>query len=129
MDLIFNEAREPSTSPARYNYFYNKRKTDSHWHTWGASSRWVCKTIDALQLCNKKSVLEKITTPILLFQAENDTVVCPGGQDNFVKHVQSATKVLVENSDHEMFVGKTELAISWYEKIYAFYKSYLNKGQ
>ncbi len=127
---VFNGEKEPATSVARYNYFYNKRKTNKLWHSWGASNRWVCQTIDALRLCNKKSLLKKITVPVLLFQAEKDIVVCPGGQDNFVKNVKSATKFIVKNSDHEMFIGKTDLAISWYEKIYSFYEKFLNnKGQ
>ena len=129
-DHVLNEEKEAATSVARYNYFYNKRKTNKLWQTWGASNRWVCQTIDALRLCNKKSLLKKITAPILLFQAEKDIVVCPAGQDNFVKHVKSAEKVIVKDSDHEMFIGKTELAISWYEKIYSFYEKFLNnKGR
>ena len=128
-DHEFDEKTAFTTSSERYMYYYNKRKTDKYWHNWGASTRWCYATLKALQQCNKKSVLEKITVPVLLFQAENDTVVCPGGQDNFVKHVKNAQKSVVKNADHELFVGKTIYAHAWYEKVYSFYEKYVSKGQ
>ncbi len=127
VNFVLHEKNHAGTSAERFYYAFNKRKTDKRLQTWGASMQWVGKTVNALQYCNKKKNLQKIITPILLFQAENDETVYPGGQNKFVKYVKTSKKIIVKNSDHEMFIGKTDLALPWYENIYTFYDEFLNK--
>lgn len=45
-----------------------------------------------------------ITVPVLLFQAEDDTVVKPEGQDNLCKHAQDSTKIFFYGARHEILM-------------------------
>jgi lysophospholipase len=45
-----------------------------------------------------------ITVPVLLFQAEDDMVVKPEGQDNLSKHAQDTTKIFFYGARHEILM-------------------------
>ncbi len=124
-NLVLNTQKQSATSVNRHSYFYEKRFEDKRLQTWGGTMLWICQCIKAIRLCKKKSLVKNIKTPILLFQAENDTTVMPQGQNDFVNNVPSASLHVLKGANHEVFIGKNEFALPWYRQMFLFYKKHL----
>ncbi len=124
-DLIFNHIKHASTSVERHSYFYKIRYTDERLQTWGGTMLWLSQCFWAMGMCKKGNLLKKITTPILLLQAEYDATVFPKGQNRFVKRLSNAELFVVKKGNHEVFIGKNQFALPWYEKIFEYYEKVL----
>ena len=68
----------------------------------------------------KKSNLKKIKIPVLLFQAEKDTLVLPEGHYKFDKAVQTCRLVYVKNSKHQIYSSTDEVVIPYFNTIFDF---------
>ncbi|MFI3258172.1 MAG: alpha/beta fold hydrolase, partial [Spirochaetales bacterium] len=122
--LTFNKSSKPSISERRFMYHYRNRLGNTRLQTWSGTLAWLDASLDAIAQLRKKQCLRQICTPIMLFQAEKDETVLPGGQNAFVKKVTSAQLVVVPNANHEIYNMKNELLISWYSQLFAFYREY-----
>ncbi len=87
----------------RYMYQYNKRVANTNYRTYGGSFGWVKASIKATKkLMNKKNI-NKITTPILIFQAGLDHLVKTKTQEEFLNRCKMATMISVKDAKHEIF--------------------------
>lgn len=110
---------------ARYAYYYNIVSNNSELQRGGASYRWLQTSLDAtakmILPCNAGSV----TTPILLFQAGNDSYVKPLGQNIFKTFAKNCTMVKVSGSKHEIYREKDSILKPYLEKVMNFYNEHL----
>lgn len=105
-------------SEARYNDIFTKRLQDKNYQIYGASCAWTLASLRAVRKLQKHAKLVK--TPILLFQAGNDTTVKPGGQKRFAEKSKNTRLVVMPDSKHEIYNANTALRKEYYHKIFAF---------
>lgn len=109
-------------SKARYEYIFAKRLQDTNYQTYGGTNAWTLASLKAVKKLHKYA--NTVKTPILLFQAENDTVVKPGGQNQFYKKSKNTSLVVIPESKHEIYNANTETLVVYYKKIFEFLDNY-----
>lgn len=114
-----------SSSLARFNYYLNKKLDNTYLQTNGASYSWLNAALDATHEMLEKDNLARITTPILLFQSENDSLVLPEPQYELVNNVESADLIFVPNAKHELFSTENDIFIPYLNTVLDFYESHL----
>jgi lysophospholipase len=107
-------------SKVRYNYFFQKRLEHEEYQNYCASYSWLKQSVLATKKLLKPENLSKIIAPVMLFQAENDTVVRAGGQNRFVEGVKNAKLVFVPESKHEIFMAHNKIITPYLTKIFEF---------
>ena len=105
-------------SKARYDYIFAKRLQDPKYQTYGATISWTLASIKAVKKLHKYA--NTVKTPILLFQAENDTVVKPRGQNLFYKKSKNTRLVVIPNSKHEIYNADAKTREVYYNTILEF---------
>lgn len=113
----YNESS--STDEERYAYQFNLRLKDSAYQTWGATWRWA-KAARAACIKMMKNA-GKLKTPILLFQAEYDSMVQNAAQNLLKKKTRCVTIVKVKNSKHEIFSTPDVIFEKYLKDIFDFY--------
>lgn len=85
----------------------------------GPSFQWVSESMKAMEKLPEAA--EKIKVPILLLQAENDTIVDNKAQDRVAANFENCRKTLIEKGFHELLNEEDE----FYEKTLAEIKAFL----
>jgi lysophospholipase len=105
-------------SSVRYEYYFNKKTKDEYLQTNGASFNWVK---EALKMTPRMvSSASRIDIPILLFQAEEDTLVRPGGQVEFAQNAQNCELVIVPEGKHDLFLETDKLLFPYLHYLFNF---------
>lgn len=105
-------------SKARYDYIFAKRQENTNYQTYGGTCAWTLASMKAVNKLHKQAKMVK--TPCLLFQAEKDTVVKPGGQNRFYKKSRNITLVVIPDSKHEIYNADIKIREAYYNKIFEF---------
>lgn len=93
-----------ATSYHRYRFYHQHQIKNKHLQHNGASIQWLREgLIGGRKLVDPKRCA-KVTIPVLLFQAEHDTYVLPGGQDKFMASIPNGTLLTVPGSKHEIYL-------------------------
>ena len=124
-----NEKFEESSSlsGARFRYITKKRDENENCHTGGGTYSWVLASFLAQKKAVSAENVAKIEIPVLLFQAGNDTMVRPGGQEKFVKQCKTAEMVIVTDSKHEIYNADEKIQQAFFEEIMDFYEKLIVK--
>ena len=117
---VFDVDDSSAASDARFQYYSKFQVDDENYQTNGGSYRWLNAAVDFTNEITKKENLEKIDIPILMFQAEHDSLVLPGGHYTFANNVESCELVYVENSKHQIYSAKDEIFIPYLNTIFSF---------
>ncbi len=125
-------ADSAATSPARFAFYNEKRRAEPLYQMSGASCGWM-REAGRLSAYLLGRGAKAIRTPILLFQAENDTFVDPDAQTRFADAVNAAghTAVTVERvpgTKHEIFNADTASVAAYWQRIFAFLQEPEQKG-
>ncbi len=115
-----------SSSLARFNYYFNKKITNEHLQTNGASYSWLKESLRATKEMVKPENAARATTPILLFQSEHDSLVLPEPQYQFVNHAPNAEIIFVKGAKHELFSTSNDIFIPYLNTVLDFYKKHLS---
>nr|WP_302598587.1 alpha/beta hydrolase [uncultured Cellulosilyticum sp.] len=125
-DGIANLEESSSSSLARFNYYFNKKLANEYLQTNGASYSWIKEALAATKEMVKPENAARATTPILLFQSENDSLVLPQPQHQFVNNAPNTQMIFVPEAKHELFSTGNDVLIPYLNTIFAFYEDYLN---
>lgn len=115
-----------SSSIARFNYYFNKKLANEHLQTNGASYSWIKEALSATKEMVKPENAARATTPILLFQSENDSLVLPVPQYEFVNNAPNTQMIFVPGAKHELFSTSNEILIPYLNTVLDFYENHLN---
>lgn len=107
-------------SKIRYDYFFKKRLTNKEYQNYCATYSWFRQSVLATRKLLKPANLARIRIPVIVFQAEKDTVVKASGQFKFVKGVKNARLVFVGESKHEIFMATSDIVTPYLNKIFEF---------
>ena len=106
----------------RYDYQMDERKQNKSYQTWSPTYEWTIASRKATDII--PIFARKIHIPILLMQAENDTMVDNDGQ-NLFKELSKTTKfVVIPHAKHELYNGTDEIRKIFYENIFNFLHEY-----
>ena len=109
------------SSECRYDYYFDKRLNDPLLQTQDPSINWGKQSAKACARVTSKKWTSKVSIPVLLFQAGNDTVVKNESQDLFVSRVKNCEFVKVPGMKHELYMTDSEVLIPYWEKIFGFF--------
>ena len=104
----------------RYSYFYNIDINNEAFQKGGASYRWLNEAFEATDNAIKKKNASKVSIPIILFQAGQDTFVKPGGQNKFAEYAQNCELIKIDNAKHEIYREKNEILVPYLGDIFEF---------
>ena len=113
-----------STSRERFAYYQKKRSAEPLFQMNAASCGWLNETA-RLNRYLMGTGWKYIQTPLLIFQAQDDTFVSSAEQDRFAEKVKAAgnvsvEKIRVDGTKHEIFNSDDEVLQNYWRKIMAF---------
>ncbi len=117
-DNVYKFKLSSDLSEERYAYAFAQRQADTHYQTYGGCFEWVWASIRATKEIAENA--NKITIPVMLFQAGRDTMVKSAGQDNFISKVQQGKRIRFHESKHEIYNATFEIRKEYYKEIYEF---------
>ena len=115
-----NFERSVMTSKSRYEHSVHLRQDNEQYQTSGATFQWLRAAFKGTKKALKDENLEKITCPVLMFQAAEDVYVTEYGEYYFVNRVKQTEFVYVPNSKHETFNSTNQVIIPYYQKLFSF---------
>ena len=124
----YNSATDNEYDPVSEATFCRERA--KYWHeehlrltrqptvgaSWGAGANFIDLTHEVLG----KGNVEKITIPILIFQAEHDAFVEAEGQYEFANRSDNIEFYFVKNAGHEIYIERNNIIIPYYNKLNEF---------
>lgn len=66
----------------------------------------------------KEENLSKIKIPVLMFQAEYDSLVLPSGQNTFAEKVETCQLRYVNDSKYQIYGETDEIIVPYYSTIF-----------
>ena len=122
-----NESYENSCSlsPARFRYILEQRRSHRHYQTGGATFSWIGAGIRA-----GKKILEnagKVDIPVLILQAEHDTLVDTRAHEEFAAKAGDSRIVKISGARHEIMNGTDEMVDRFFDEIFSFYREQAEK--
>ena len=118
-DGVEDYENSSAKSYERYRYAFSKREEMKYWQTYGATWNWLSAAIKATKLMAKEA--DKITIPLIIFQAEDDTLVRNDKQIKFASKVPTSTLIKVPSSKHEIFNSSNDVVKPYWSTIFTFF--------
>ncbi|MFA9376193.1 MAG: alpha/beta fold hydrolase [Lachnotalea sp.] len=109
-----------SSSNVRYSYYFQKRLNNEHYQNNCGTYSWLKQSILATKELLKIEKLQKINIPIIIFQAENDSLVKANSQNLFAQGVKDAQIVFVPISQHEIYMARSKIITPFLNKLFEF---------
>ena len=113
-----------STSRERFAYYQEKRSAEPLFQMSAASCGWLNETA-RLNRYLMGMGWKQIQTPLLIFQAQDDTFVSSAAQDRFAEKVKAAGKVSVkmlrvDGTKHEIFNSDDKVLQNYWTEVLTF---------
>ena len=109
-------------SEVRYNYIFNQRLADEHYHTYMMSNGWGAASFKATARLLRRA--SKVKTPVLLLTAGNDSLVNMSGHEKFAKRASNVQYINYEDSKHEIYNDVDEVREKYFNDIFTFIMNY-----
>ncbi|MCI7806199.1 MAG: alpha/beta hydrolase [Spirochaetales bacterium] len=116
----FSDPGCPATSYPRYYYFFEMRTENEYHQTYGATWSWLNSALKATEKMVRKEEAEKVTIPVLLFQAETDSLVRNDRQNEFASKAANVHVVKCPDSHHEIFNSPDAVANAYWVTVFDF---------
>lgn len=110
----------------RYKYVHDKIKNNNNYHIGGSSASWYIESLKATKKLIRRKNASNVKIPVLLFQAEYDTLVIPEAQNKFAAYAKKCEIIHVKGGKHESYFERDEIAFSFLDRILLFYEEMLN---
>lgn len=121
-DGIPTFATSSARSEKRYNYIFNQRLNDEHYHTYMMSNGWGAASFKATARLLRSA--SKVKTPVLLLTAGNDALVNMSGHEKFAKRASNVQHINYEDSKHEIYNDVDEVREKYFNDIFTFIMNY-----
>ena len=113
-----------ATSRERFAYYQKKRNAEPLFQMNAASCGWLNETARLNRYLMSEG-WKRIKTPLLIFQAQNDTFVSSAEQVRFAEKIKAAGKVPVErlpvdSTKHEIFNSEDRVLQDYWKEILTF---------
>lgn len=113
-----------SASRARFDYYQEKRRKEPLFQMCAASYGWFREAVRLNRYLQKKA-WKHISCPVLMFQAEQETLVSKKEQERFIRKMyrrgkRDAKLIRVPGAKHEIFNADKELLEVYWRKVFGF---------
>lgn len=119
------EQNDQCQSQLRYVWAKHLYQTHPELRVGGPSARWVWQAIRAAKHCIQDA--GKLQTPLLLLQAENDTIVDNRAQLLFDDHTDRCQLKVIESARHELLMEKDELRDQVFSETMKFFEQFFEE--
>ena len=109
-------------SEKRYNYIFNQRLKDEHYHTYMMSNGWGAASFKATARLLRRA--SKVKTPVLLLTAGNDALVNMSGHEKFAKRAKNVEHINFDEAKHELYNDTDEVREKYFNDIFTFIMNY-----
>ena len=109
-----------ATDPRRFAWYDNVKFAHREFQNSVPTSRWILESIHVTKQLLADGAPEKISCPVLLFTADQDSSVLPGPQKQFIDRVSRHQHVFVPGSRHEIYRSENAVLFPWWHRILAF---------
>lgn len=118
-DWAFEE-NDVTSSPERFRMTSDVYAANPETKVGGPSSRWV---YESLRATKNRIVprMNRISTPILMFQATKDRIVKPGRQNRGCSLAPRCTLVKIEGAEHEILMERDSMRAAAFARILEFF--------
>lgn len=117
----YNKDEIGTSSLNRYEYIHDIIVNNEEFQRGGGSYNWTNEAFKVTKEIVKEENALKVEIPVLLFQADNDTYVKPGGQNKFAKGAKNCEVKKIENSKHEIYLEKDEIQKPYLDDVLNFF--------
>ncbi|MDO5292187.1 MAG: alpha/beta hydrolase [bacterium] len=117
----YNFDGSSTSSKARYDYYYSKESANENYQGSGGSYAWLKAAVAETKNLLKQENMDKIQIPVLLFQAENDSLVEANGLYKLANGSDYVEFIMVEGAKHQLWSTPNELLIPYFDKVFDFY--------
>ena len=107
-------------SQPRWRYYFEQQLAEPLFQSGGSSFRWAFECMKADDRILRPENCAKIKIPVLLFQAEKDTFVLPGGQNRFIERIPNGRLVFVPKAKHEIYLSSNDILAPYWDLIFSF---------
>jgi len=114
-----------SSDPQRIDAWRSYLRSEPLLITHGATWRWAREAATSMHLVNLPANIEKITTPVLIANAMQDTLVDPAPTDAFAERCQSAELLTLEDAGHEVLQEVDGIRNRFFNSLDEFFKRVL----
>ncbi len=110
--------KDCASSRARYDYYQELRRQEPALQTSSASYSWIRESI----LAGKKARAEadRVTVPVLMFQAGDDTLVSEKAQKKFMQKISNGQLVKISGSRHEIYRSENHVLEKYWNVLFSF---------
>ena len=115
--------RANGTSRPRFFWHLARRVEEPAYQTEGASNRWVYEAVRLRRRVLRRRSCRRITTPLLILSAGNDTQVREKAQRQFAERVASSSWRYYPEEKHELFNGTNDMLEGYLKEIFDFLES------
>ena len=112
------EEQTLTTSEARYDMGEEKLAENPALRLGGPTNRWLSEAIWASWQAGWYA--NKLTMPVLLFQASNDQIVRPGRQDSICSTAPQCQLVKLAGAEHEILIESDSIRDTIFDRIHLF---------
>ncbi|MNO73241.1 Non-heme chloroperoxidase [compost metagenome] len=113
-----------ATSRYRYNYYLKKRIATPYLQNSAATYQWMRESLKTVKKIVDRNNCRRVTIPVLLFQAEHDSLVKPGGQNRFISNIENGTLSRVEGAKHEIYRSENKVLQPYLNELLGFYHDF-----
>ena len=110
----------PTTSRARYEWYFEVQKAHPEYRMCVTPYRTAMQLLRLSQEALRKDNIPLIRAEVLLFQAESDSFVKPGGQYRFIESVSRGNLIRVMGSKHEIYRCDEDILRKYWDDILNF---------
>ncbi len=107
-------------SLARHLYYLELRRADASYQTSSATYYWGREAINSGKFAIQPSLAGRVRTPVLLFQAQLDTLVSPKAQEIFVSRIPEGRLAVVKGARHEIYRSSNDILEPYLEELFGF---------
>lgn len=125
---LFVSPHSPSESPsgslARCHYYMH---TNTHYfplHSLGFSPRWIKSALLTVQKINTPDAYKKLTMPLLIFEAQQDSLVANQPLACLLEYAPCATLVSLPSAKHELYNMSDKYLFPYLDALFNFYNQY-----
>ena len=111
-------------SKARYDYFFDWRLRVPEYTTYGGSNSWIREALRLGDYVRKHA--DRVQVPVLLWQAGQDSLVVPAGQELFAERSAQTRLVRFDRSKHEIFNAFEDERLAYYGIVFHFLEEQVN---
>lgn len=109
------------TSEERFYAYEEFKRKNKTYAGWAPTNAWARESFKVPSKILKKKAVEKIDVPILVYSAENDTVVKNSYHVKFVKRLKYGMYKIIRKAKHEIFNSTDDVLFPYLDDVLAFF--------